>query len=299
MYWTERVLGTIQRANLDGSDIEDVTDGGGAPYEVTLDVPSGKMYWTDLDAGNPARQPRRHRRGACWWPWGSPIRAASRWMAAAARSTPWTHTRAKRSRTRFGASTSTAPVARCSPCSDMHGAVAIALDVAGGKMYWTDPNRDDPKEEAKIQRANLDGSGVRKTLLTGADGLVSPQGIAVDGAARRLYWTDQGSGPDPGPPTWTAATCSELVTAGRWLGKSAGHRRRRRQDLLDRSARRQDPAPPTWTASDVRDLVTDGTGPIHRSLALDAEAMASCTGPTGAPTRSSAPTWTAPRSRTW
>ena len=36
----------------------------------------------------------------------------------------------------------------------------IALDVAGGKMYWTDPTRD------RIRRANLDGSGVEDIINT-------------------------------------------------------------------------------------------------------------------------------------
>ena len=62
MYWTDRELGRIQRANLDGSGIEDVTEAGGAPYEVALDG-EGKLYWTDLDRGIPARRPGRLRRG--------------------------------------------------------------------------------------------------------------------------------------------------------------------------------------------------------------------------------------------
>ena len=45
----------------------------------------------------------------------------------------------------------------------------IALDVAGGKMYWT-------HSRAKIQRSNLDGSGV-EDLITGLDW---PLGIALE-----------------------------------------------------------------------------------------------------------------------
>ena len=46
----------------------------------------------------------------------------------------------------------------------------IALDVAGGKMYWTDWRSD------KIQRSNLDGSDV-EDLVTG---LSPPEGIALE-----------------------------------------------------------------------------------------------------------------------
>ena len=56
----------------------------------------------------------------------------------------------------------------------------IALDVAGGKMYWTDEGTE------KIQRANLDGSNV-EDLVTGLRG---PDGIALDVAGGKMYWTD-------------------------------------------------------------------------------------------------------------
>ena len=46
----------------------------------------------------------------------------------------------------------------------------IALDVASGKMYWTDSEAD------KIQRANLDGSNVEDLVTTG---LSNPFGIAL------------------------------------------------------------------------------------------------------------------------
>ena len=46
----------------------------------------------------------------------------------------------------------------------------IALDVAGGKMYWTDAGSD------KIQRANLDGSGVEDLIITYSSGPVKGGG---------------------------------------------------------------------------------------------------------------------------
>ena len=59
----------------------------------------------------------------------------------------------------------------------------IALDVSGGKMYWTDGGTD------KIQRANLDGSDV-EDLVTPAQGVGSPLGIALDVASGKMYWAD-------------------------------------------------------------------------------------------------------------
>ena len=53
----------------------------------------------------------------------------------------------------------------------------LALDVAEGKMYWTD---------GEIQRANLDGSNI-EDLVTGLD---SPLGLALDVAGGKMYWTE-------------------------------------------------------------------------------------------------------------
>ena len=37
----------IQRANLDGSQVEDLITGLISPVGIALDVGRGKMYWTD------------------------------------------------------------------------------------------------------------------------------------------------------------------------------------------------------------------------------------------------------------
>ena len=48
------------------------------------------------------------------------------------------------------------------------------------KLYWTDPGTD------KIQRSNLDGSGVKDLVTTG---FWHPVGIALDVAGGKMYWT--------------------------------------------------------------------------------------------------------------
>ena len=48
MYWADRALGKIQRANLDGSEIEDLVTGLDFPSALALDVAAGGMYWADL-----------------------------------------------------------------------------------------------------------------------------------------------------------------------------------------------------------------------------------------------------------
>ncbi len=48
MYWTDSATKKIQRANLDGSNVEDlVTTGLTALVGIAVDPAAGKMYWTD------------------------------------------------------------------------------------------------------------------------------------------------------------------------------------------------------------------------------------------------------------
>ena len=56
----------------------------------------------------------------------------------------------------------------------LFGPNRIALDVAGGKMYWTDSRFQNAD---KIQRANLDGSEVEDLVTTG---LTAPFALALD-----------------------------------------------------------------------------------------------------------------------
>src|SRR2546426_333481 len=61
------------------------------------------------------------------------------------------------------------------------GPGGIALDAAGGSMYWT--NGDIERNTGDIRRANLDGSG--QQVLNSA---LFTVGIALDPGGRKIYW---------------------------------------------------------------------------------------------------------------
>ena len=65
----------------------------------------------------------------------------------------------------------------------VHNAMNIAVDVRGGKVYWTAQTGE---SSGTINSANLDGTGA--TTLTSI--LSVPMGIAVDIAGSKLYWTN-------------------------------------------------------------------------------------------------------------
>jgi hypothetical protein len=60
----------------------------------------------------------------------------------------------------------------------------LALDVGGGKAYWTEGG-----EANRVRRANLDGTEVETLVATDVD---SPEGIALDVAGGKMYWTEWG-----------------------------------------------------------------------------------------------------------
>ena len=178
LYWTDWGTDKIQRANLDGSGIEDLVVGGGldGPDGLALDVAGGKMYWTDAGANKIQRagldgSDVEDLVTGLGIPYGLALDVSGGKMY-------WTDRQASR-------------IQR----SDLDGANVedlitsglafpgeLVLDVQRGKMYWTNPGSD------KIQRANLDGSQVEDLVTSG---LGSPTGLAVDVSGGKMYWTDR------------------------------------------------------------------------------------------------------------
>ena len=166
MYWTS--AGRIQRANLDGSNIEDLVTGLGWAQDLALDVAGGKMYWTsagriqraNLDGSNiedlvtgldfPFDLALDVAGGKMYWRNAGRIQRAN--LDGSNIEDLVT-----------GLDTPRGPV----------------LDVVGGKMYWTDVG-------GRIQRANLDGSNI-EDLVTGLD---SPRRLALDVVGGKIYWLD-------------------------------------------------------------------------------------------------------------
>ena len=181
MYWPDVSTGKIQRANLDGSDVEDVVTGLNAPFGVALDVPGGKVYWpgsssgkiqrANLDGSNvedlvtgldlPFGIALDVAGGKMYWP----IVAASPKLQSG-----------KIQRANLDGSNVEDLVTGLGDPFD------VALDLAGGKMYWV------AGSTGKIQRADLNGSNV-EDLLTG---LGVPIGIALDVPGGKMYWTAGG-----------------------------------------------------------------------------------------------------------
>ena len=179
MYWTDAGTDKIQRANLNGSQVEDlVTAGLTTPSGIVLDVGRRKMYWTDAGANKIQRADLN----------GSNVED----LITTGLTTPsglaldvgggkmyWTDAGANKIQ-RADLNGSNVEDLITTGLTTPSG---LALDVGRRKMYWV--NNSGPK----IQRANLDGSQVENLITSG---LSLPHGLALDVRRGKMYWTDDG-----------------------------------------------------------------------------------------------------------
>lgn len=196
MYWTASEVvypyqGNIQRANLDGSEVEDVITGVPFPETIAVDNSAGKIYWTDSEGIKQANLdgsdvqtviPNFSPQGIAVDPAGGKI-----YWAAGSADLDGTN--------------------RVELFTVQGNAFGIALDISGGKMYWT---VEDYVNKVSIQRANLEGTGEVENLVGGYNFF---EGIALDVSGGKMYWTDESNG-----KVWRAnlngGDIEDLVTLG-------------------------------------------------------------------------------------
>ena len=182
MYWVDEDTHKIQRANLDGSNIEDlVTTELETPEAIALDVAGGKMYWTDKGT---TKIQRANLDGSniedLVTTTDGLVEMESIALDVARGKMYWIEFRADKIQ-RANLDGSNIEDLVTTGLVDSWG---IVLDLAGGKMYWTDVGID------KIQRANLDGSNIEDLVTTGLD---TPIGIDLDIAGGKMYWAGRGT----------------------------------------------------------------------------------------------------------
>ena len=177
IYWADGSGQKIQRANLDGSQVQDLVTGLGGIDGLALDASGGKMFWTERDA-NKIRRANLDGSQVQDLVTGldEPIEIA---LDMSVGKMYWVDfNRDKIQRANLDGSQVQDIV---SGVDRPHG---LALDVSGGKLYWVEYN-------GSVHRSNMDGSQ-KQAIITGLG--QTPHGIALDVSRGKLYWTESGSG---------------------------------------------------------------------------------------------------------
>ena len=181
IYWAN-TLGKIQRANLDGTAVENLVEEQNGPIDVALDLEAGKLYWSDagpdrgifkanLDGGGPietiiAAGGGLQTRAFALDSQGGEIY----WISVDGSPTGYIIKRTNLDGT--GLVEDLILAGSAAP-------IDIALDTTASKMYWTNNNT------GTVQRANLDGTSL-ETLVDQPS--TSPRGIALDLGSAKIYW---------------------------------------------------------------------------------------------------------------
>ena len=197
LYWTGWSISryTIQRANLDGSQVETLVSSGFYDRVKSLAVdPTGdKLYWVIDDGyGERSAIQRANLDGSqqeilvALWDEQSikslavdPTRGKLYWTVSDYESGRDAIQRANLDGSQVETLLSGPPYG------------SLAVDPIRGKLYWTGRSIS----RYTIQRANLDGSQV-ETLLTNSE---QKRSLAVDFAGGKLYWVADDGGGDTDP----------------------------------------------------------------------------------------------------
>jgi hypothetical protein len=168
LYWTNMGdvkinEGSIERADIDGENVTNIVPKGDTftPKQLQLDKVNGKLYWCDREGMRIMRVNLD----------GSRLETLVDTSQGDAR-----------------------------PGKDLKKwCVGIALDVKGGKMYWTQKGPDNAGQ-GRIFRANLEipksqTAANRTDIELLYDGLPEPIDLDLDLANRMMYWTDRGDPP--------------------------------------------------------------------------------------------------------
>jgi DNA-binding beta-propeller fold protein YncE len=167
IYWTHMGRadaddGYIQRAKLDGSELTKIVPDGGTftPKQLKLDAKHRKLYWAD-------REGMRIMRANVDGSHVETLIETGHGDADRANQANW--------------------------------CVGIALDVDGGKVYWTQKGGS-PPNTGSIRRASLEmpqgmDAAHRSDVEILIDGLPEPIDLDLDVRTRTMYWTDRGDPP--------------------------------------------------------------------------------------------------------
>jgi hypothetical protein len=211
LFFLSASSGQVFSANPDGSDLKViVSEGRRLPDGIVVDVAAGHLYWTNM--GNPTANDGSIERSNLDGsnvthivPPGGTFTAKQLQLDEKNRKLYWCDREGMRvMRVNLDGSNIETLIDTSGgdsrPGKEIKKwCVGIALDVEGGKLYWTQKGSDNAGE-GRIFRANLEipkgqTASNRKDIELLYDGLPEPIDLELDLANRTMYWTDRGDPP--------------------------------------------------------------------------------------------------------
>jgi len=194
IYWTNRFDGSIERADLNGRNRVEIFRGGAdqnvsQPVGIAVDQDSGKLYWNDNLKGEINRanldgtEVENIFTGIIGAGGGIALDTLNQQIYYTAAFLGFS---APRTLNRVGIDGTGNAELRVNFDSAGETRDGIALDVAGGKLYFTEALR------ARIFRTDLDGLNLELLYDEATDGESDTRvatSIALDLVNRKLYWT--------------------------------------------------------------------------------------------------------------
>ena len=211
LFFLSASSGQVFSANPDGSDLKViVSEGRRLPDGIVVDVEAGHLYWTNM--GNPTANDGSIERsdfdgsnvthivpqGATFTPKQLQLDEKNRklyWCDREGMRIMRANLDGSKIETLIDTSEGDAR-----PGKDIKKwCVGIALDVDGGKLYWTQKGSDNAGQ-GRIFRASLEipkgqSPANRKDIELLYGGLPEPIDLELDLAKRTIYWTDRGDPP--------------------------------------------------------------------------------------------------------
>src|SRR5713101_5300124 len=210
LFFLEASGGRIHSANADGSDRKVIVSGARIPDGVVVDLEAGHIYWTnmgvpnqndgsieraDLDGQNrvtiigegktftPKQLHLEKKSGKLYWCDREGMRVMRANLDGSGIETLVDTSQGD---------------PRPGPDATKW-CVGIAVDVKGGKFYWTQKGPDNG-DKGRIFRANVEippgeTPANRRDVELVYDKLPEPIDLEIDPATRTLYWTDRGDPP--------------------------------------------------------------------------------------------------------
>ena len=215
IYWTVPSQGLIQRADLDGNNVETIfTDATARPTFLAIDPAGNALYWSDgglMDTPVSIERVDLNGNGR------TTIVSGIVYIKSLAIDTLhgylyWSDGAMQLYRARLDGSNQESLL-------EGHVFFNLSVDAYDDKVYWFDPLSQ------SIERARLDGSNVETLLTTNT---ATARGLALDTFNRKLHWIENGTlyqanlnGSNPITLTTQLAGVNSFVTSRLVLGYSA------------------------------------------------------------------------------